>query len=210
MAVVTFTRNGIRLVGAFGAFGAFGLCSCSVGKGVGAASGVLYEYGCNDQGDYCSAPDVCGTEANPVPYDLAPTFFAGEPIDDLREYNAGSAIMKNRVIIRLQRSGKQIELDDVLTFDVTSSYEAARCVRGRVDPTTGLNDWKESNCFRASDTSPGRMRIQYDSDIRASLVLGSTCTRELPRAAPVVLPRSWAARFRPRCPSPTPRRHSPS
>jgi hypothetical protein len=128
----------------------------------------------------CSAPDVCGTEADPVPYDLAPTFFAGEPIDDLREYNAGSAIMKNRVIIRLQRSGKQIELNDVLTFDVSSSYEVARCVRGRVDPTTGLNDWKESNCFRASDTSPGRMRIQYDSDMLASLALGSTCARKIP------------------------------
>ena len=164
----------IWIVGALGA-----LCACSVGKGVGAASGVLYEYGCNQYGDYCSAPGVCGTEANPVPYDLQPSFFAGEPINDLREYTAGSEIMNNRLTIRLQRSGKQIELTDVLTFDVSSYYEVARCVRGRVDPSTGLNDWDEANCFRASDTGPGRMRIQYDSDVRAFLALGSTCTRNL-------------------------------
>jgi hypothetical protein len=48
MAAVTFTRKGIRLVGTFGALG---LCACSVGKGVGATSGVLYEYGCHDHGD---------------------------------------------------------------------------------------------------------------------------------------------------------------
>jgi hypothetical protein len=181
MMAVALTRKGIRLVGTFGAFG---LCACSVGKGSGAASGILYEYGCNDNGDYCSAPGVCGTEANPVPYDLAPTFFAGEPIDDLREYNAGSAIMDNRIIIRLQRSGKRIEVNDVLTFDVPSVYEVARCVRGRVDPTTGLHDWKDTTCFRALDTGPGRLRIQFDSDIQASLDLGSTCMRKLPPGSP--------------------------
>ena len=170
-------RGCVKAVCIVGALGA--LCACSVGKGVGAASGVLYEYGCNQYGDYCSAPGVCGTEANPVPYDLQPSFFAGEPINDLREYTAGSEIMNNRITIRLQRSGKQIELTDVLTFDVSSSYEVARCVRGRVDPTTGLNDWNEANCFRASDMGPGRMRVQYDSDVRAFLALGSTCTRDL-------------------------------
>jgi hypothetical protein len=162
--------------------GVLGLGGCSVGKGVGAASGTLYEYGCSKTGDYCSAPGVCGTEASPVAYDLRPSFFAGEPIDDLREHKSGSAIMSNRLIIRLQRSGKQIELNDVLTFDITTSYEVARCVRGRVD-ATGQNDWDEANCYRASDTGPGRMRVQHDSPLHASLTLKSTCTANLVASA---------------------------
>jgi len=184
----------------------WGLGGCSVGKGVGAASGTLYEYGCSKDGDYCSAPNVCGTEAVPVPYDLRPSFFAGEPIDDLREQNPGSAIMSNRLTIRLQRSGKQIELNDVLTFDITSSYEVARCVRGRVDDS-GQNDWDEANCFRASDTAPGRMRVQYDSPVHAGLTLKATCTANLVASAvsapvplsftatpnPVVTDGSWSS-----------------
>jgi hypothetical protein len=175
---------------------------------VGAASGNLYEYGCSKNGDYgCSSPDKCGTEIKPAPFDLKPSFFAGEPIDDLREHSAGTAIMSNRLTIRLQRSGKQIEQNDVLTFDVVSSYEVARCVRGRVDSTTGQNDWDEANCYRASDTGPGRMRVQFDSPVRAALTLGATCTANLVASAitapvplsytatpnPVVTDGSWAS-----------------
>jgi hypothetical protein len=142
---------------------------CSAGKGTGAASGFIYAYGCSDKGDY-------GTVEAPAPYDLKPTFFAGEPIDDLRQLTAGSGqIMSNRLIIRLQASGKQIEQNDVLTFDVASSYEVARCVRGRVDSTTGKNDWNETDCFRASDDGPGRMRLQFDSSVHAALTPRSTC-----------------------------------
>ncbi len=158
--------------------GALGVGGCSVGKGVGAASGLLYEYGCSKNGDYCDSSGQCGTEATPVAYDLRPTFFAGEPIDDLRESSAGSEIMNNRLIIRLQRSGKEIEQNDVLTFDVTTSYEVARCVRGRVD-ATGQNDWDEANCYRASDTGPGRMRVQFDSPVHAALTLYATCPANL-------------------------------
>jgi len=159
------------------------LAACSIGKGVGAASGTIYEYGCNKNGDYCSPDGVCGTVANPASYDLKPSYFAGEPIDDLREFSPGSEVMSNRLIIRLQRSGKQIELNDVLTFDVSSSYEVARCVRGRVDSATGTNDWDEANCYRASDTGPGRLRVQYDSPVHAALTLKSTCTANMVASA---------------------------
>jgi hypothetical protein len=143
--------------------------ACSVGSGVGAASGDVYVYGCSSNGDF-------GTQKEPVHYDLKPTFFAGEPIDDLREYGSGTEIRNNRLIIRLQSSGKQIEYTDVLTFDVAISYEVARCVRGRVDTSTGtpINDWGP-DCYRASDDGPGRMRLQWDSSVRASLTLKSTC-----------------------------------
>jgi len=162
-----------------------GVGGCSVGKGVGAASGTLFEYGCSKDGDYCSGPKVCGTEAVPVAYDLKPTFFAGETIDDLRQLNAGSAIMSNRLTVRLQRSGKQIEQNDVLTFDITSSYEVARCVRGRVDPKTFQNDWDEANCYRdpANESGPGRMRVQFDSPVHSGLTLMATCTANLVASA---------------------------
>lgn len=199
--------RGLLLVFLGAILGASGL-GCSVGKGVGAASGNLYEYGCSKNGDYgCSSPDKCGTEIKPAPFDLKPSFFAGEPIDDLRQLNPGTAIMSNRLTIRLQRSGKQIEQNDVLTFDVVSSYEVARCVRGRVDPDTGQNEWDEANCFRASDAGPGRMRVQFDSPVRAGLTLKATCTANLVASAvsapvplsytatpnPVVTDGSWAS-----------------
>jgi hypothetical protein len=159
------------------------LGGCSVGKGVGAASGFLYEYGCSKNGDYRAPSGEIGSEDSPAPYDLQPTYFAGEPIDDLREYTAGSGVMSNRLIVRLQRSGKQLELNDVLTFDISSSYEVARCVRGRVDPATGEPDWDAGNCYRASDAGPGRMRVQYDSDVHAALTLHATCTANVVASA---------------------------
>jgi hypothetical protein len=174
------------------------LTACSVGQGVGAASGLLFEYGCTKSGDYCSdtldmdsgAP-FCGTEKVPVPYDLHPSYFAGDPIDDLREYNASpQQIMNNRLIIRLQRSGKQIELNDVLTFDVINSYEVARCVRGRVYTDTSgtlVNDWDPDDCYRdpsnPDPSAPGRVRIQYDSVVHASISLHATCSANLVASA---------------------------
>ncbi len=181
--------RGLLLVFLGAILGASGL-GCSVGKGVGAVSGNLYEYGCSKNGDYCYSADQCGTEAVPVPFDLKPSFFAGEPIDDLREFTTSSndVIMTNRLTIRLQRSGKEIEQNDVLTFDVASSYEVARCVRGRVDSATGLNDWDEANCYRATDTSPGRMRVQFDSPVSAALTLKATCTANLVATAVSYVP----------------------
>jgi hypothetical protein len=132
----------------------------------------------------------------------------------LRQVNPGNAIMNNRLIIRLQRSGKQIELNDVLTFDITSSYEVARCVRGRimVDPNTNLNvnDWDPVNCYRdpTNPNAPGRMRVNFDSPVHASLALMATCMANLVADAvsfvpvplnysatpnPVVTDGSWAS-----------------
>jgi hypothetical protein len=156
---------------------------CTVGNGVGAASGAIFEYGCSKSGDYC-AHDADGGVCGPLAYDLHPGFFAGEPIDDLREYSKGSdnVIMNNRLTIRLQRSGKRIEQNDVLTFDVVSSYEVARCVRGHV-LQDGTNDWDEANCYRASADAPGRIRLQWDSPVHASLTLKATCTVNLVASA---------------------------
>jgi hypothetical protein len=172
---------------------AVGLPACSIGKGVGAASGYIYEYGCSKNGDYAWSPDGGANPNSLAPYDLKPSFFAGEPIDDLRNYSDTTAIMSNRLIIRLQRSGKQIELNDVLTFDVPIAYEVARCVRGYVDPT-GKNDWNETNCYRASDDGPGRLRVQWDAAVHAALTLHATCTANIVASAiSAPVPLSYAS-----------------
>jgi hypothetical protein len=107
---------------------------CTVGGGSGSAKGTLWVTGCSDN---ANAPNL-GTPTAQVAYDLQPTFFAGEPIEDL----ATGVMHKNRLILRMQRTGLAIQYNDTLYFDVENSYEVARCVRGRT--INGQPDWKQS------------------------------------------------------------------
>lgn len=164
--------------------------ACTAGEGTGKAAGELFVLGCSSKGDYCER-DVCGSALAPVPFNLSPSFFAGEPINDLRLGAKGNEILTNRVILRLQRSGVQLDLNDVLTFDIVNSYEVARCVRGRKVYGPGgnvLNDWDESNCFRASDSGPARVRLHIDGIVSGALCPWRTCS-----AQPVALASAVSA-----------------
>jgi hypothetical protein len=103
------------------------LAGCTVGSGSGSATGPLWVVGCNMGEDF-------GTPAMPAAYDLHPTFFAADPIDDLSQ---GTNI--NRLVIRMQRTGQSIEYNDALYFDVENSFQIASCVRGTTDPATGFD-----------------------------------------------------------------------
>jgi hypothetical protein len=105
--------------------------SCTVGDGNGAASGPIWFLGCGTDGsDF-------GSQLMPRLFDLSPRFFAGEPIEDI------SVSMKaNRLLIRVQRNGNRIEINDTLYLDVQNAYEIARCVRGRINDT-GLPDYDD-------------------------------------------------------------------
>lgn len=154
--------------------------ACSVGQGEGAALGELFILGCSGKGDYCHG-DLCGSALDPVPFNLSPSFFAGEPINDMRLGTKGTPILTNRVLLRLQRSGVQLDLNDVVIFDITDSYEVARCVRGRktLSPSgTVLPDWDEKNCYRASDTGPARVRLHVDAIARGVLCPWATCSAQ--------------------------------
>jgi hypothetical protein len=174
------------------------LSGCSVGQGTGAASGKLFVLNCSSAGDYCDSSGVCGTPSAPADYDLKPDFFAGEPIDQLSQFPlsgsplSGSEPRMNRVTIRLQRSGKQIENTDALFFDVVDSYEVARCVRGREIPVAGQpnqHDYDDRYCFRASTTGPARVRISVVGGIvHATLSPAMTCTRPVDATADDVFP----------------------
>lgn len=93
---------------------------CAVGDGSGSAMGTLWVSGCNDGNDY-------GSQAAPADFNLAPTYFAGEPIEDIGD----SKPAHNRLIIRMQTTGNALEITDTVYFDIPFSYEVAQCVRGR-------------------------------------------------------------------------------
>lgn len=116
------------------AMGAMSLVGCTVGSGSGSAKGSLWVTGCDGDTNFGGAGVVAGV---PQPYDLQPTFFAGEPIEDL----ATGSTHRNRLIIRMQGTGLATQYNDTLYFDIENSYEVARCVRGRT--IGGQPDWKK-------------------------------------------------------------------
>lgn len=109
-----------------------GAGGCTVGAGTGTAEGPLWILGCQNDQNF-------GDQTNPKDFNLKPTFFAGDPIEDISQ-----GAHTNRLRVRMQRLGRGQEDDDTLKFDFENSYEIARCVRGRVDSSTGMNDWEQS------------------------------------------------------------------
>jgi hypothetical protein len=109
-----------------GALAAFG--GCSVGQGSGSAIGSLFVVSCNDMANFGTPIDGgTGYMIAPRSYSLGPKFFAGAPDEDLIQ---GPGAM-NQLSIRMASSGLLEMYTDFLEFDVTYSYEVARCIRGR-------------------------------------------------------------------------------
>jgi hypothetical protein len=107
---------------------------CTIGSGTGSAVGNIWVLGCSNTqanfgADGSAPPDGIG-----APYSLRPSFFAGEPIEDI-----GPGEQQNALTIRMQRLGGATETDDSLYFDIQNSFEVARCVRGRT--VNGQPDW---------------------------------------------------------------------
>ena len=110
---------------------------CGIGEGSGSAQGPLWILGCRDG-------DPLGTPDKPMGFDLKPTFFAGEPIEDI----AGIP-PSNRLIISMRRNGNSVEINDTLYFDIRNSAQIARCIRGRT--VKGVPDWDTSSGMLAPD-----------------------------------------------------------
>ena len=122
---------------------------CTVGSGSGEASGPLWIVGCQQGADYGSPPP-----GEPRPFDLNPTFFAGEPIEDITD---GPHI--NRLIIRMQRNGNGVEINDTLYFDIPDSGKVARCIRGRT--VGGVPDYDATSTGTLPPTDPLDPSMQY-------------------------------------------------
>jgi hypothetical protein len=118
-------RSGLLIPALLAAVSAAG---CTVGEGSGSAMGMLWILGCEDGVDY-------GSEAAPLAFDLSPTYFAGEPIEDIGDATPAH----NRIIIRMQRNGNALEITDTLYFDIPFSYEIAQCLRGQT--INGVPQW---------------------------------------------------------------------
>jgi len=139
------TATGARLASALVlalAAGAGG--GCTVGSGSGSAVGPLYVLGCNTKG----SPTNLGSPLTPVCFNLAPTFFAGTPIEDLPM----ATMPANRLTIRMQTTGSgiqgasttQVFGSNTFTVDVLNAFQVARCLRGRCLPD-GTPDWDTRN-----------------------------------------------------------------
>lgn len=155
------------------------LSACSVGKGDGSASGQLFILDCSNSSNYCRN-GLCGTPRAPVSYDLFPDFFAGEPFDSPKKVGTTLSIpQQNRLTIRLQRSGKRLEQNDVVAFQIADEFEVARCVQGGT-LANGEPDYDLRFCFHASPDSPGKIRITSSGGlILASFTPRMTCTRNV-------------------------------
>jgi hypothetical protein len=111
---------------------------CSLGDGTGVVAGTLYVRNCTNDSDI-------GTVAAPVPFNLNPTFFVADLVDDFSHEHP-----MNRVQIRVQSNGTRVEGANVFYVDVASSFDVATAL-GQVLPIT------------------------LSSNVRASLVLNKTC-----------------------------------
>jgi hypothetical protein len=155
---------------------------CTVGSGAGSAAGPIWVVGCLEGDDY-------GSPSAPREFNLNPTFFAGEPIEDIAD---GPKI--NRLVIRMQRNGNGIEINDTLYFDIPDSGRVARCLRGRVD-AAGVTDYDTGPGTIATPTNPDtsddppwcdwsaggsfpRIRVFPEGPVRAAFAPLRTCGSE--------------------------------
>jgi hypothetical protein len=140
---------------------------CSVGQGTGAAHGPLTILDCGGAGK------TFPTLQNPTEeYDLQPHFFAAEQLLDLSMGKAKT----NRLIIRVQNTGRRREASDILRFDITNLYEVARCVRGKATDA-GAPDYDTREC--APGPTGMRIRVGPNALIRAYLTPNFKCSTKL-------------------------------
>jgi hypothetical protein len=180
---------------------------CTVGGGSGSATGTLFVQGCNE-GD---------TLKTPQRYQLDPTFFAGEPIEDIcPPPGTCPGDHANRLLIRMQRTGNQVEVNDTLYFDIENALEVAKCVRGRTmngGPTWDTRmvsnadasltdlpwcDWSGAGADGGAAASDGgaamsgtiaKINLSTQDFVRASFAPLHSCVEA--RLVGVALPGSW-------------------
>jgi len=126
---------------------------CAIGDGEGEVKGTIHISGCMGEGD-----DLTSQEA----FDLRPSFFAGEPIDD----PSGSG-ETNQLRIRVQSSGANPENADSLVIELNDVGAVA----------TRLGEWLD--VYAGGDASPAE-GVQQVGRVRASLNLMRTCARRFP------------------------------
>jgi hypothetical protein len=145
---------------------------CTVGAGAGSATGPMFMVGCDVNSDF-------GTVAAPVCFDLEPRFFAGVPIEDI-----AVGPLENRLVINMQHTGNRVEINDTLSFDITNTFEVARCLRGALTPD-GQPDWDTRQVITVKGVCTGVPWCDWSA--RGGVYATSTCVG-IPGPAEMPLP----------------------
>lgn len=172
---------------------------CTVGSGTGEASGPMFIANCAGWN---------GSRIDPKTFDLKPSFFAAEGVEDIR---VGEK--RNRLSIRVQRFGGSRENNDALHINIVNSYEVARCLRGRMFLTPSGQeqpDYDTAVCHWPTRAGPPRMRVGPNDYIRAALAPFGSCRSDnmalnvvgtaiacagekREKACPMTTPDKWAS-----------------
>ncbi len=166
MAKTTFTGAAVAAL-----LGAGALLGCADNNGSGEAKGNLFIKDCHifPGGD----AESWGSLEQPRLFDLQPEFLAGQPIEDI-----SGGVRENRLVVRMQRTKRQLEANDVVAFDIVQTYAVARCLRGRILPN-GTPDYDQRMCYWAPGATRPRLRVGLGQAIGANLIPRVTCSKNV-------------------------------
>jgi hypothetical protein len=115
------------------------VAACSVGDGTGVVQGSVFIRQCAMRTEVGASGSQSaysfGSATAPVAYNMQPSFFAAEPINDFPRLNPN-----NRLNIRVQSDGSRIEQADVLFVNIASVFDVAVALGQdiTVDSTTNV------------------------------------------------------------------------
>jgi len=147
------------------------VAGCAVGHGQGDVLGVLDVDQCTF--DSSGNPRPINPDSPALdPYNLHASFFVADPID-----SNSPRFPQNQIFIRVQDSTNRLETANALIFDISDSYEVARCMRGRINPDM-TDDWDPTLCDRTvlGPSGEGRVLVGMESEtVRSFFVLNDSC-----------------------------------
>ena len=115
-----------------------GLSACSLGEGDGAVDGALFIRQCAKRTSVGASGTAMaysyGEPGAPLAYNMQPSFFAAEPINDFTRL-----LPNNRLNIRVQSDGSRIEQSDVLFISIASVEPIATSLGQNVDVGPNTN-----------------------------------------------------------------------
>jgi hypothetical protein len=127
------------------------MCGCA-GTGTGTVAGAIYL-------SECTTGVPLGSLGAPAPYDLLPTYFVADPVNDVPRIDP-----MNRVSIRIQSLGNQIEEADGLFIKVSDVYLVGNQVGQQLSVGPATNVRASMLLKRTCPKSP--VQLELDGNIR--------------------------------------------